>query len=74
MDHLGTSSELTAGKEKARDTGAQINHGDRLAQASTSTSTITTGSGAGSNLGHMVSFGAQVFGKECLKQVGREYT
>ena len=71
-DRLGTSGGLTAGKEKERATGAQINHGGRPTQASTTTSTTTTGSGAGSNLGHVVSFDAQVFAKEHLKEVGRE--
>jgi len=41
-------------------------------QASTTISINNTGSGVGSNLGHVVSFDAQVFAKECLRQVGRE--
>ena len=68
-DRLGTSGGLTDGKEKERAAGAQINHGGRPTQASTTTSTVTT-SGAGSNLGHVVSFDAQVFAKECLKRLG----
>ena len=71
-DRLGTSGGLTPSKEKERAAGAQINHGGRPAQASTTTSAITTGSRARSNLGHVVSFDAQVFAKECWKEVGRE--
>ena len=71
-DRRAICGELTAGKEKERAARAQINHGGGPPQASTTTSTITTGSGAGSNLGHVMSFDAQVFAKECLKEVGRE--
>jgi len=68
-DRLATSGGPTAGKEKGRAPGAQVNHGGRPTQAA---STITTGSRAGSNVGHVVSFDARVLARECLKEVERE--
>jgi len=71
-DRQARSGGPTAGKEKERAAGAQINHGGRPTQASTTAGTITTGSGASSNVGHVVSFDARVLARECLEEVGRE--